>query len=322
MSRDLEEYRCAIRNRSCRVVSPDWLDRCAEASTRVDETNFVVEEAPEKLPHKSRMLELTLAVNDDQPAEERRDLNATMAQPKKKISSRPKKTQASRVTKEKQLTEIRKTSGGRDVKERNEPTSKNRQTTAEEEAVNAALAALLARKKLAAISENISSGGDQAMTKSAIATSTTTTAATATAAVAVMVTDGRKPPPRLGRATSNLSATTPSSMSQQQARATSPSSAAAMVTENDSNKEATGNEGEGREEESYVRTSQVLSSQQVLYEDPDVRAQRDRVLRKMGASIVDRAGPARAKSTAVARDAGGIGTRTRLRRNIGGGGAI
>ena len=54
-------------------------------------------------------------------------------------------------------------------------------------------------------------------------------------------------------------------------------------------------------------------SQKVMYDDPEMQEQRERVLRKMGGKVEANVGPARARSIGVAKDLGSIGTRTRQR---------
>ena len=110
----------------------------------------------------------------------------------------------------------------------------------------------------------------------------------------VTASNGRKPPVRLGSAPSNLPSTSITSLTR----------ANSVVVDDD----------DGTAARAPPHPSQ-LCSQRVLYEDPDVQAHRERVLRKMGAST-QRSGPARAQSTRVARDAGGVGTRTRQKTNM------
>ena len=173
--------------------------------------------------------------------------------------------------------------------------------------LSAAIAAVIARKKLAPISQNVAgkAGGGPP------------------GGIAV---DGRKPPPRLGRAASSLAAT--SAVTVAGAEPSKLQRTAKAQTSIAANEE--GDDGDGDDDDDDPRPSHSLSlpgsvgttgqgqlsSQQVLYEDPELQAQRERVLRKMGATFLDQPGPERAKSTSMARDAGGIGTRTRQRRYL------
>lgn len=61
---------------------------------------------------------------------------------------------------------------------------------------------------------------------------------------------------------------------------------------------------------------QPIPSQRVLYEDPEVREHRERVVRKMGGKV-DTTGPKKPRSIGVVKDMGGVGTRTRLRTGLG-----
>lgn len=61
---------------------------------------------------------------------------------------------------------------------------------------------------------------------------------------------------------------------------------------------------------------QAEPSQRVLYEDPEVREHRERVVRKMGGKV-ETTGPKKPRSIGVVKDMGGIGTRTRLRTGLG-----
>ena len=100
----------------------------------------------------------------------------------------------------------------------------------------------------------------------------------------------RQPPSRLlGRALSNTS-TRSASFSRASSAESVPAGADARVTLEDSAPEP---------------------SQKVMYEDPEVQEQRERVLRKMG-GMVDGV-VERTKSIGVAKDIGSVGTRTRLR---------
>ncbi|KAI9790810.1 MAG: hypothetical protein M1816_004768 [Peltula sp. TS41687] len=58
-------------------------------------------------------------------------------------------------------------------------------------------------------------------------------------------------------------------------------------------------------------------SQRVLYEDPEHREHRERVIRKMGGTIETTGGPNKPRSIGVVKDMGGIGTRTRARTGLG-----
>ena len=144
--------------------------------------------------------------------------------------------------------------------------------------LNAAVTALLARKQLAPVGQNIPGPERSSVTAS----------------------NGRKPPVRLGSAPSNLSSTSIISLTR----------ANSVVVDDDDEAAAAA----AAAQRAPPHPSQ-LCSQRVLYEDPDVQAHRERVLRKMGAST-ERSGPARAQSTRVARDAGGVGTRTRQKTNM------
>ncbi|KAI9851527.1 MAG: hypothetical protein M1838_003481 [Thelocarpon superellum] len=100
----------------------------------------------------------------------------------------------------------------------------------------------------------------------------------------------RNPPSRLlGRAPSNGSARSASF-----SRASSVESSSAAVTI-----------------PTLLEQSGPEPSQKVIYDDPDVQEQRERVIRKMGGKV--EIGVSRARSIGVARDVGGIGTRTRQR---------
>ncbi|KAI9827751.1 MAG: hypothetical protein M1832_004240 [Thelocarpon impressellum] len=103
---------------------------------------------------------------------------------------------------------------------------------------------------------------------------------------------GRKPPARLlGRAASNASAkSTPFS------RASSVDSAYATADPR------VALDSQGPE-----------PSQKLLYDDPEMQEQRERVLRKMGGKVDGTLAVARPKSIGVAKDVGSVGTRTRQR---------
>jgi DNA replication regulator DPB11 len=206
-------------------------------------------------------------------------------------------------------------------------------STSAKEDLNAAIAALLARKQATSVAHN-GTGVDSANPTTATTTTTTTTASAIITAATVTDTvisvaeverDGRKPPPRLGRAcVSDLSSST----------STTVAAAGAAAAPDDQNGASNviginnphlldplmlGHQAD--QSHDHNQNGNQSSSQYVLYEDPEVQAQRERVLRKMGATaaeLVRHAPPPRAKSTAMARDAGGVGTRTRQKTaNVG-----
>ena len=57
-------------------------------------------------------------------------------------------------------------------------------------------------------------------------------------------------------------------------------------------------------------------SQRVIYADPEAREHRERVVRKMGGKV-ENTGPKKVRSIGVAKDLGGVGSRTRQKTNVG-----
>ena len=302
---------CASHIPSCRIVAPRWLIRCAEAGVRVDETDFLLDEAGCYAPVITRAPKLDLACPDTiswlrgkdvAPADPKPQGTAKKAAKKVAKKSGAGKGRAKGVTKEQTASKQQPQPPEADA-----DGDSARGADLRDDDLSAAIAAVIARKKLAPISQNIAGKAD----------------GDPPGGVAV---DGRKPPPRLGRAASSFAATSAATVAgAESSKLQRTGKAQTSVTANEE-----GDDDDDDDDDDDTRPSRnlsllgsvdaagqgQLSSQQVLYEDPELQAQRERVLRKMGATFLDQPGPERAKSTSMARDAGGIGTRTRQRRNL------